>query len=176
MIYSTGSTHLLSAILTKATRKSTFDFARDALARPLGITLRPWPRDPQGIYFGGNDMLMTPRDMVTIGELYLNGGRHGDLQIVSDAWVRESIVPRTRSSFSRREYGYGWWLRTLAEYPVFYAWGYGGQFIFVVPDLRTVVVTTSVSDPGSERREHLNAVYDLVETAVIPVVAERGNR
>jgi CubicO group peptidase (beta-lactamase class C family) len=170
MIYSTGSTHLLSAILTKATGRSTFEFARDALARPLGITLLGWPRDPQGIYFGGNDMLMRPRDMVTIGELYLNGGRHGDRQIVSEAWVRESIVPRTRSSFSRREYGYGWWIRTLGSQPVFYAWGYGGQFIFIIPDLRTVVVTTSVADPGSERRDHLDAVYDLVESAVIPVV------
>jgi CubicO group peptidase (beta-lactamase class C family) len=171
MIYSTGSTHLLSAILTRATGQSTLVFAREALADPLGIALRSWPRDPQGIYFGGNDMLLTPRDMVAIGELYLNGGRHGDRQIVSETWVRESIVPRTRSPRSRREYGYGWWLRTLADYPVFYAWGYGGQFIFVVPDLRTVVVTTSVSDPGSERREHLGAVYDLVEQDVIPVLA-----
>ena len=171
MIYSTGSTHLLSAILTRATGQSTLEFAREVLARPLGITLRPWPRDPQGIFFGGNDMLMTPRDMVTIGELYLNGGRHGDRQIVPESWVRESTVPRTRSPRSQREYGYGWWIRTLGEYHVFYAWGYGGQFIFVIPDLRTVVVTTSVSDPGSERREHLGAVYDLVEQDVIPVVA-----
>ena len=170
MIYSTGSTHLLSAILTRATGQSTLDFARDVLARPLGITLRPWPRDPQGIFFGGNDMLMTPRDMLTVGELYLNEGRHGDRQIVPESWVRASTEPRTRSPRSQREYGYGWWTRTLAGYPVFYAWGYGGQFIFVVPDLRTVVVTTSVSDPGSERREHLGALYDLVEQDVIPVV------
>ena len=55
--------------------------------------------------------------------------------------------------------------------PVFYAWGYGGQFIFVVPSARTVVVATSVSEPGIERREHLDAVYDLVEQHVIPVAA-----
>ena len=72
MTYSTGNSHLLSAILTKATGRSTWQFAQEALAKPLGFTLAQWPRDPQGIYFGGNDMLMTPRQMLAFGELYLN--------------------------------------------------------------------------------------------------------
>jgi CubicO group peptidase (beta-lactamase class C family) len=169
MIYSTGSTHLLSAILTRATRMTTLEFARTSLAVPLGFTLNAWPRDPQGIYLGGNEMPLRPRDMLRIGELYLNGGRHGDRQIVSNAWVRESTVPRTTSRWSERQYGYGWWIRTLADTPVFYAWGYGGQFIFVAPSVRTVAVVTSVADPGSERREHLDAIYDLMERHVLPV-------
>ena len=169
MIYSTGSTHLLSAILTRATRVSTFEFARAALASPLGFTLSPWPRDPQGIYLGGNEMPMRPRDMLRVGELYLNKGRYDDRQVVSSGWIQESIVPRTTSRWSERQYGYGWWIRTLADTPVFYAWGYGGQFIFVVPSARTVAVVTSVAEPGSERREHLDAIYDLVERHVIPV-------
>ena len=61
MEYSTGNTHLLSAILTKATETSTWQFAQEALARPLGFTLPRWPQDPQGVYFGGNDMLLTPQ-------------------------------------------------------------------------------------------------------------------
>jgi CubicO group peptidase (beta-lactamase class C family) len=75
MVYSTGNTHLLSAILTKATGKTTWQFAQDVLAGPLGFKLAPWPRDPQGIYFGGNDMLMTPRQMLRFGELYLHRGK-----------------------------------------------------------------------------------------------------
>ena len=55
--------------------KSTWQFAQDALAKPLGFTLARWPQDPQGIYFGGNDMLMTPRQMLAFGELYLRHGR-----------------------------------------------------------------------------------------------------
>lgn len=171
MIYSTGTTHLLSAILTRATGTSTLAFAREALGGPLGITISPWIRDPQGIYLGGNEMPMRPRDMVRIGELYLNGGRHQGRQVVSEAWVRTSLEPRTVSRWSEREYGYGWWIRTLADRPVFYAWGYGGQFIFIIPSIRTTVVTTSVSEPGSERREHLGAIYNLVSQHVIPVAA-----
>jgi CubicO group peptidase (beta-lactamase class C family) len=171
MIYSTGSTHLLSAILTKATGMSTLAFARRTLGDPLGVVFGGWTRDPQGIYLGGNEMAMRPRDMVRIGELFLNDGRHEGAQIVSEAWVRTAIQPRTVSRWSEREYGYGWWIRTLADRTVFYAWGYGGQFIFIVPSTKTVVVTTSVSEPGSERREHLRGIYDLVEHHVIPEAA-----
>jgi hypothetical protein len=54
MIYSLRNTHVLSAVLTKATGSSTFEFARRHLPQPVGIPIRPWLRDPQGIYFGGN--------------------------------------------------------------------------------------------------------------------------
>lgn len=176
MIYSTGSTHLLSAVLTRATGTSTLAFARSALGTPLGITFGAWTRDPQGIYLGGNEMAMRPRDMLRVGEMYLNGGRYDGRQIVSERWVRASLEPRTVSRRSSdREYGYGWWIRTLADRPVFYAWGYGGQFIFLVPSVRTVVVVTSISEPGSERREHLSAVYDLVEQHIIPVAASAAH-
>jgi len=174
MIYSTGSSHLLSAILTKATGMSTLEFARRYLAKPLGISLGPWVQDPQGIYFGGNEMHLRPRDMLRIGELYLNCGELDGQRVLSEQWVHEATIPRTQSRFSGRSYGYGWWIRTLAGHRVFYAWGYGGQFIFVVPDLLTVVVATSLPDPARERREHLDAIYDLVEYEVIPAVANQN--
>src|SRR5688572_1925941 len=108
MEYSTGNTHLLSAILTKATGKSTWQFAQETLARPLGFALPQWPRDPQGVYFGGNDMLMTPRQMIAFGEMYLNGGRAKGLQIISEKWVDASLESRARSRReSDRFYGYG---------------------------------------------------------------------
>jgi CubicO group peptidase (beta-lactamase class C family) len=172
MIYSTGNTHLLSAILTRTTGKSTWQFAQETLAKPMGFTLAQWPRDPQGIYFGGNDMSMTPRQMLAFGEMYLNGGRSNGRQIVPAAWVETSITPRTVSRRqSDRYYGYGWWVRELSGYDAFYAWGYGGQFIFLVPRLDLVVVATSDSTPGAERRSHLGAIYAIVEHSIIPEVA-----
>jgi CubicO group peptidase (beta-lactamase class C family) len=168
MIYSTGNSHLLSALLTRAAKMSTFEFARRYLAVPLGISIGPWVRDPQGIYFGGNEMHLTPRAMIEVGELYLNGGRAGGKQVVSETWVKESLKPRTRSRWSGREYGYGWWIDTLAGHPAYYAWGHGGQFIFVVPDLKLVVAATSVPASGEGRREHQRAIYDLMERDLIP--------
>lgn len=170
MIYSTGNSHLLSALLTKATQMSTFEFARRYLADPLGVPMPAWMRDPQGIYLGGNEMHWTPRGMVAFGELYLRGGRFGNKQVVSEFWINESLKPRTRSRWSGREYGYGWWIDSFGGHPTYYAWGHGGQFIFVVPTLKLVVATTSVPSPGDGRREHQHAIYDLMERDIVPAV------
>ena len=173
MEYSTGNTHLLSAILTEATGQSTLEFAREVLAEPLGFHLAPWPQDPQGIYFGGNDMEMTPRQMRAFGELYLNDGRANGTQIVPEDWVQDSLVRRAQSRRERsRYYGYGWWIREMAGHETPYAWGFGGQFILLVPELDLVVVTTSSSNPGSERRAHTRRMYDLVEYGVVAAVSE----
>jgi CubicO group peptidase (beta-lactamase class C family) len=180
MDYSTGNTHLLSAILTKASRKDTWSFAQETLAKPLGFTLPQWPRDPQGVYFGGNDMLMTPRQMLKVGEIYLHRGKSvpgdgnsaADRTVIPPAWVDASLVPRTQSPISGRHYGYGWWVDEIGGQRTYYAWGFGGQYIFVVPALDLVVVTTSSVAPGDDRREHRSAVLDLIESHVISPIAE----
>jgi CubicO group peptidase (beta-lactamase class C family) len=172
-IYSTGSSHLLSAILTDATGLSTWEFARSRLAEPLGIALPPWPRDPQGVYFGGNDMMITPRDLLRFGELYRNHGRHEGRQIIPESWVEASLQPRVALGWGGESYGYGWFLGRVRGHRMFYAWGYGGQFLFVVPDLElTVVVTsdqTTALDPG-----HARAVWSLVREWIVPA-AEAGS-
>ena len=175
MEYSTGNTHLLSAILTRATKLSTWEYANRHLAKPLAISLPQWARDPQGVYFGGNDMYLTPRAMVAFGNLYLRHGRSADgRQIVPAAWVDSSFVARTRSDWSGMEYGYGWWARPMAGHDVRLAWGYGGQFIFVVPGLDLTIVVTS--DPNPDRRggDHLDAIYEIVAQFIIPS-ATRAN-
>jgi CubicO group peptidase (beta-lactamase class C family) len=180
MIYSTGSTHLLSAILTRATGMSTRRYAERHLAAPLGIRLGGWTTDPQGIYFGGNDMRMTPRAMLALGRLYLAGGRTQAgapgmfRQVLPRTWVDSSWVPRTRSDWSGHEYGYGWWIRSAwspsGRHAVYYAWGYGGQFIFVVPSLDLVVVTTSDPEVRSREQRHLEALHSLLDQEIVPAV------
>jgi CubicO group peptidase (beta-lactamase class C family) len=167
MDYSTGSTHLLSAILTKATKKSTWQYAQEVFAKPLGFSLARWPQDPQGVYFGGNDMLFTPRQLVTIGELYLNRGRHGNRYVVPSRWVDDSFIPRGQSRFNDQLYGYGWWMREFAGEQAYFAWGFGGQYIFILPRLQLVVVTTSSTATGEERRSHRRTIFGLLEEIVM---------
>ena len=149
MDYSTGNTPpAVGRYCTKATGMSTWRFANETLARPLGLTLAQWPRDPQGIYFGGNEMLMTPRQLLAIGELYRNRGRANGRQIVPEAWVTRSCRGRARElpSWARglgpggvpdpmrdRKDGYGWWVHDIGGHETCFAWGYGGQYAFVVP-------------------------------------------
>jgi CubicO group peptidase (beta-lactamase class C family) len=178
MEYSTGNTHLLSAIITQASGQSTWQFANETLAKPLGFTLPQWPRDPQGIYFGGNDMLMTPRQMLAFGELYLNKGRANGRQIVPAAWVTKSCEGRERrfrpgdwrldadappDPMRDRRYGYGWWVRDFDDSEVCFAWGYGGQYVFVVPARQLVIVTTSSPDVSEERRGHRRTLFEIVD-------------
>lgn len=175
MIYSTGNSHLLSAILTKATGKSTLQFAQEALAKPLGFTLAPWMRDPQGIYFGGNEMVMTPHQMLAFGEMYRNSGMANGRPIVPKKFVDETFEPRGRSRISGREYGYGWWIRDMAGpstslgtgRKAYYAWGFGGQYIYIVPSLDLTVVSTSSPAVSEDRRDHRQTVEEIIEQLVV---------
>ena len=175
MIYSTGNTHILSAILTKVTGRSTWQLAQEALAKPLGFSLAPWARDPQGVYFGGNEMVMTPRQMLAFGELYRNDGLASGRQILSKAFIEDTFEPRGRSRISGREYGYGWWMREMAgpstslgaSRKAYYAWGFGGQYIVIVPSLDLTVVSTSSPAVSEDRRDHRRTVEEIIEQLIV---------
>ncbi len=171
MLYSTGNTHLLSAILTQATGMSTLAYARSRLMQPLGIELAPWTRDPQGIYFGGNEMVLRPRDLLRLGELYLHRGRFGGRQLVPAAWIADEWTPRTTSPFNGYEYGLGWWHRRSGAHDVYFAWGAGGQYLFLVPDLQLIAAMTSAANDGHDH-EHNRALHALLDELV--QAAERG--
>jgi CubicO group peptidase (beta-lactamase class C family) len=174
MEYSTGNSHLLSAILTKATKTSTWAFLNDALGGPLRLTFSQWPRDPQGIYFGGNEMLLTPRQMIAIGQLYLDRGRAGTRQVVPASWVDASCAGLGRSRFNPdQSYGYGWWQRNFNGREGCFAWGYGGQYIIVFRNLGLVVVTTSSTAVTDERRDHRRQIFDMIERLILPAVDGR---
>jgi CubicO group peptidase (beta-lactamase class C family) len=173
MQYSTGSSHLLSAILTKATGMSTWQFAQNTLAQPLKFTLARWTRDPQGIYFGGNEMGMTPRQLIAYGELYLHRGRAHGQQVVPAAWVDTSCVARTFSRYDAdREYGYGWWIDELGGHHACFAWGFGGQYVLVFRDLQLVVVATSDPTVSDERRGYRRQLLALIEHDIVEAVDE----
>jgi CubicO group peptidase (beta-lactamase class C family) len=174
MIYSTGSTHLLSAILTRATGMDTRTFAQRYLLNPLKARITYWSQDPQGIYFGGNNMEMTPRDMLAFGQMYLDKGHYRGRQVISSDWVEASLEPHAASPRGQgRLYGYGWWLRELGGVRVPVAWGFGGQLILVIEELDLVVVATSASTPGPDRRRHTRALYNLLEEQILlPLAVE----
>ena len=174
MIYSTGTSHLMSAVLTRASGRSTHALAQAWLAEPLGVSIPPWPRDPQGIYFGGNDMLMSPRALVRFGELYRQDGVIDGVRILPEGWVSESWTPRTTSPWSGRDYGYGWFHRVSNGHDVHFAWGYGGQMVFVVPSLALTVVMTSDPRPRPREESHVGDLHRLLDEAIIPAAVRGG--
>ncbi|MBQ0820108.1 serine hydrolase [Microvirga sp. HBU67558] len=167
MLYSTGSTHLLSAALTRASKRSTLDLARDWLGEPLDITVAPWTRDPQGIYLGGNEMALSPRALLRFGEMYRQGGTIDGRRVVSENWIRESWTPRTASPFTGDAYGYGWFMREMHGHRVHYAWGFGGQMLYVIPSLGVTVVMTSDATEPSREDNYIGQLHALVADGIV---------
>lgn len=168
MLYSTGSYHLLSAVLTKASGRSLLSLARDWLGEPLGIEIPPWTRDPQGIYLGGNNMALTPRALFRFGELYRQGGLWNGRRVLSQAWIESSWTPRTRSPFSGDDYGYGWFVSSVGDHALFYARGYGGQMVYLLPGLGLTVVVTSDPTRPARSEGYVGELKALLAETIVP--------
>lgn len=172
MLYSTGNSHILSAALTYATGRSTLALAREWLGAPLDIAIPAWDTDPQGIYFGGNNMRLSARALARIGMLYQRGGTFDGERVFGPEWVEKSWADHTRSRYTGDAYGYGWFTTEQAGETVRYGWGYGGQFLYVIPRLDLTVVLVSDPTPPSPQSELVRRVHALIAEEVIPVIRD----
>ncbi|OOG39826.1 serine hydrolase [Polaromonas sp. A23] len=143
--YSSGNSHLLTAILARQTGMSVPDFATQNLFKPLGISDVVWQKDPQGLAIGGYGLYLQTRDMAKIGYLYLRGGEWDGAQIVPRNWVNKvfqakvpMIFPPVTSTSLR--YGDQWW--THSERKMYMAVGYNRQIILVMPQEGVVAAMT----------------------------------
>lgn len=147
-VYNTGSVHLLSGIIRHATGMHANAFAEQILFGPLGIQAYEWNKDPQGHPCTGGTLQglrLKLRDTAKFGYLFLNDGMWNNRQVVPETWVEES----TREHFeleSNRGFGYLWWTGSSTvngkEISHFFAAGYGGQTIHIVPELDLMIVFT----------------------------------
>lgn len=180
MVYSSGCTLLLSGILQKSTGQSAEAFAIDHLFGPLGIENYTWSQargDMTNTYTG---LAMRRRDLAKIGMLFLNQGRWLGSQLIPQQWVRQStrahITAGPDTAGNLYDYGYQWWrfhardptVKDLKINDVYFSWGYGGQFIFVVPHLELVVVSTGNIYGADHRR-----AFDLLRDYVFPAVLDQ---
>ncbi|WP_263785339.1 serine hydrolase domain-containing protein [Salinibacter grassmerensis] len=169
MIYSTGTTHILGAVLAEASGRSLRSFAQDRLFDPLGVRVQSWQRAPTGRYFGGNNMALTPRAMLRFGQLYLNDGRFRGQQVLPADWVDLSWRTYVRSTYRDHQYGYLWFTHELGGERVAFAWGYGGQYVFVVPRLDLVMAcTSSLRDRPRGSEDHNEQIMRLLAENIIP--------
>ena len=136
--YSNLGSFLLTSILQKKTQTNALNFAKTHLFGPLGIKDITWYKSPKGIYTGYAELWLRPHDMAKIGYLYLNNGYWERQQLLSPEWIQEATKPQIPAGPSFH-YGYQWW---VAE-GFYFAMGYQGQFIFVIPEKEMVVVFTS---------------------------------
>lgn len=146
--YCTGGVFVLSEVLQKTTGVRTDHYAEDKLFGPLGITDAEWVYSPLNIPQTGGGLRLSGRDLLRIGQLYLNHGSWKGRQIVSQEWVNASIQPHAQID-PDTDYGYLWWLRSFKSagktYPAFCMMGNGGNKVCVFRDLDLVAVITSTN-------------------------------
>jgi CubicO group peptidase (beta-lactamase class C family) len=143
-----------------------------------------WPVEPQGFQMTEGLIKLRPRDMATFGQLFLQDGQWNGRQVVPAAWVRQATTAQAGKAFSGfgaappgaafdpTNYGYFWWLEPAAGVTAYYALGFGGQLVEVVPDLHLVIVVSSNvdavrhgADVGSEELQRLvDAIVPIIKT------------
>jgi CubicO group peptidase (beta-lactamase class C family) len=146
--YCTAGATTLGAVLERATKTGVPEFARDNLFLPLGITNVKWQFQPLGTAMTGGGLNLRSRDLVKLGQLYLDGGTWNGKRIVSAEWVTRSISPHANAR-EDTDYGYLLWLQTFhlagRDFKCFAMYGSGGNKVYVFPQEGLVVVVTTTN-------------------------------
>jgi len=164
--YSTGASHTIEALISNASGVTFPEFMDKFLFEELGIKKRKWFRAPNG---RADDVYLTVRDMAKFGQLVQNGGIWNGVQLVSKEWIMESTANILDVS---EEYGYGyfWWHHSFnisgVEHLAVLAWGYGGQFIFIFPNLNMVACFTS----GNYTTGLSMQPFDIIRRYILPSI------
>lgn len=164
--YSTLDTSVLGWLLERAVGQPIASFMSTSLWEPAAMERDAfWIMDgPSGIGREASGMGFNAalRDLGRIGLLMLDGGALNGRRIVSEDWVRASTacIP-TNDPMVGAGYGYQWW--QIADFDAFSAVGLGGQYIYVHPRSRTVVVKASYV-PNEQFFENIPVANALLET------------
>lgn len=148
--YSSGVSQLLSHIVSEGAGESIDEYAREYLFRPLGIKKFYWKKTPTGLADTEGGLYLTTDDLARIGYLYLNDGVWNGNRILPEGWVGATSRVAVRDAWpsnpaNNEGYGYQWWLvpyEGSSTRHFLAANGYGGQFLFVVPQKNLIAVFT----------------------------------
>lgn len=146
--YNSAAVNLLGFILQHAVAEPLPQYASEVLFQPVGITTVTWEQLEPGMVNAASGITMSARDLLRIGQLVLQAGQSGNRQIVPVSWIAASTTPQflwrdTLGAQRGTTYGYLWWLAQPPATVASFAWGFGGQFVYLVPSLDMVVVTTT---------------------------------
>jgi CubicO group peptidase (beta-lactamase class C family) len=176
--YANDDVDLLVAVLERAVGEPAMDYAHRRLFVPLGIWRdiakshhkRLWKTDKQGRVKGSRGLHLTTRELASFGQLYLQGGRSQDQQLLPPEYVAASTTAQASGGYPERvQYGYLWWVSVDSEgRPAFFASGAGGQYVYVLPSLDLVVAITSTlknMDGRPHRVMIVRLVTDLINAS-----------
>lgn len=171
--YNSGNGILMAPIMQNLTGVELEQYATEKLFNPLDISRWKWERIPGDFVNTSWGLHLRPMDFAKIGYLFLQQGIWNEQSVFDENWRRRSS--RFRVSISNYyNYGYFWWsfsaladvVFRLKQNDVFFSWGDGGQFLFIIPHLDMVIVTTA-GNYSSNDIQALNMLKDYIFDAVL---------
>ncbi|PIP89815.1 MAG: serine hydrolase [Bdellovibrionales bacterium CG12_big_fil_rev_8_21_14_0_65_38_15] len=180
--YSSGSTNLLMGILSKAMGPNDYaDYPWRSFFNLLDIDDVTWERDHRGTFVGSSYIFIKPRDLVKIGQLFLDQGRYKNKVIVEASWLEQSSTPYPYFYVKERDiknndgfaYSNQWWLNAALPYPdgslksrypslpadAILALGHWGQMLVILPEQKTIIVRTSQDKKGKLNRDEFFSLF-----------------
>ena len=159
--YNNAACHINSHVLNTLTSINPKEFAMEYLFPQIGIDNPSWTSDAVGVSNGSFGLYLSLREMVKLGQLYLQNGKSDDLQVLSSDWIEKATSTQINSG-DGSGYGYLWWLTENA----YLALGLGGQIIAVFPDQQLVVGAHSYTYSNNN---HFNNLIDIIFLMILPI-------
>ena len=161
-LYNNSVCHLNSHVINELTEMSPRAFAMENLFPQLGISDPYWADDQADIHNGSYDLHLTLREMVKLGQLYLQEGHSLNEEVLSMEWINDATSPQINNW-----YGYLWWLPGVGYLAV----GLGGQYIAVIPELDLVVGTHSTTQSTDAYTDQL---LSYIYNQIVPIFDFEG--
>lgn len=168
--YSSANPILLSLIISTVTGMSNQDYLKEYLFSPLNISNFDFDKQasPKGVELLG-DANLFPKDLCKIGALVINRGKYQGKQVIPSQWIDQSLKEHIYV-YENLYYGLGWWIKNITinqeKLKIIYAWGYGGQHIFMIEKLHLVVVITAGKYPLTHNLA--DEPFQILENHIIP--------
>jgi CubicO group peptidase (beta-lactamase class C family) len=173
--YSSGNSNILARIIRETVGEKNYAaYPFNALFYKIGMYHTLCEPDASGTYVGSSYIMATAPDYARFGLLYLNDGEWNGQRILPEGWVRQTVTPAV--SNKEKKYGYQFWLngvqlndssnRLFPDVPadMFYADGYAGQFIFIIPSKQLVIVRLGLTlDKSFDANAFVKSIVDAVE-------------
>ncbi|MGJ4786834.1 serine hydrolase domain-containing protein [Leptospira koniambonensis] len=159
--YSNGDTQLVAGYLEAKTGKTLYEYSKNTAFSWLGFKGEEWNTSKSGRQTAGFGLRLRPIDMAKLGQLYLDGGKWNGRQVLKPEWIAMTLEPGIE-----KRYGLQFWIHEFEGKPSFMANGKGGQFIYVIPHRKIVLVMTSaIWDKAPDLV--LTSVLDAIKASLI---------
>jgi len=169
--FSAEAAHLVASAIHEASGWPLFGFSKRYFFQGAVLYPKYWTHDETGYYYGAEGLCLNVREMATIGNLFLNKGKHHEKQLIPSAWLSQAMSKQTdlsepdhyKAYLQNYGYGYGFWIHQFAGHKVVVASGAGGQNMVMVPSMKLLIVTTADQRDLTGKESIKNWIFNLIQ-------------